>query len=46
LQFKHDMVDTLYKFAKFQYEIGNYSAAAEYLNFVRVLVSTPVYLVL
>ncbi|KAI0224241.1 Eukaryotic translation initiation factor 3 subunit E [Lamellibrachia satsuma] len=35
--FKHEMVDTLYKFAKFQYEIGNYSAAAEYLNFVRVL---------
>ena len=34
------MVDTLFRFAKFQYECGNYSGAAEYLYFVRVLVST------
>lgn len=33
------MVDTLYTYAKFQYECGNYSGAAEYLYFVRVLVS-------
>merc|ERR1711962_157751 len=35
--FKHDMINTLYDYAKFQYECGNYSAAAEYLYFVRVL---------
>ena len=34
------MIDTLYNFAKFQYECGNYSGAAEYLYFVRVLVSS------
>ena len=34
------MIDTLYRYAKFQYECGNYSGAAEYLYFVRVLVST------
>ena len=39
LQFRQDMVDTLYRYAKFQYECGNYSGAAEYLYFVRVLVS-------
>ena len=33
------MLDTLYKYAKFQYECGNYSGTAEYLYFVRVLVS-------
>ena len=33
------MLDTLYTFAKFHYECGNYSGAAEYLYFVRVLVS-------
>lgn len=33
------MLDTLYKYAKFQYECGNYSGAAEYLYFYRVLVS-------
>lgn len=38
LQFKAEMVDTLYNYAKFQYECGNYSAAAEYLYFVRILV--------
>ncbi len=32
------MIDTLYRYAKFQYECGNYSGAAEYLYFVRVLV--------
>lgn len=31
------MLDTLYKYAKFQYECGNYSGAAEYLYFYRVL---------
>jgi len=36
--FRSEMLDTLYKFAKFQYECGNYSGAAEYLYFVRVLV--------
>ncbi|WAR24189.1 EI3EB-like protein [Mya arenaria] len=35
--FKEAMVDTLYNYAKFQYECGNYSAAAEYLYFVRIL---------
>ena len=40
LQIKPEMLDTLYKYAKFQYECGNYSGAAEYLYFYRVLVST------
>lgn len=31
------MVDMLYTYAKFQYECGNYSGAAEYLYFCRVL---------
>merc|ERR1711909_184797 len=35
--FEARMVDTLYNYAKFQYECGNYSGAAEYLYFVRVL---------
>lgn len=35
---KPEMLDTLYKYAKFQYECGNYSGAAEYLYFYRVLV--------
>lgn len=29
---------TLYRYAKFQYECGNYSGAAKYLYFFRVLV--------
>jgi len=33
-----DMIDTLYRFAKFQFECGNYSGSAEYLYIVRVLV--------
>ena len=37
--FKPEMVDKLYAYAKFQYECGTYSGAAEYLYFVRVLVS-------
>jgi len=39
------MIDTLYRFAKFQFECGNYSGSAEYLYIVRVLVcfSTLVY---
>ncbi|XP_013420779.1 eukaryotic translation initiation factor 3 subunit E [Lingula anatina] len=32
-----EMINTLYNFAKFQYECGNYSGAAEYLYFVRAL---------
>ena len=40
LQIKPEMLDTLYKYAKFQYECGNYSGAAEYLYFYRVLVSS------
>ena len=38
------MLDTLYKYAKFQYECGNYSGAAEYLYFYRVLVSVPLFI--
>ena len=38
-QFQGEMLDTLYRFAKFQYDCGNYSGAAEYLYFARVLVS-------
>ncbi|KAL8603517.1 Eukaryotic translation initiation factor 3 subunit E [Nucella lapillus] len=38
--FKQHMLDTLYKYAKFQYECGNYSGTAEYLYFVRVLLPT------
>lgn len=37
-EFHPDMLDTMYKFAKFQFECGNYAAAAEYLYFYRVLV--------
>lgn len=36
--FKLEDLDTLYDYAKFQYECGNYSGAAEYLYFHRVLV--------
>nr|CAG4648590.1 EOG090X0491 [Polyphemus pediculus] len=35
---KPEMLDKLYLFAKFQYECGNYSGAAEYLYFHRFLV--------
>lgn len=38
-QFRQEYLDTLYRYAKFQYECGNYSGAAEYLYFFRVLVS-------
>jgi len=34
-----DMVDVLYKFAKFQYECGNYGAAAQYLSSHRLLIT-------
>uniref|UniRef100_A0A8C7TA43 Eukaryotic translation initiation factor 3 subunit E n=2 Tax=Oncorhynchus TaxID=8016 RepID=A0A8C7TA43_ONCMY len=37
--FRQEYLDTLYRYAKFQYECGNYSGAAEYLYFFRVLVS-------
>ncbi|KAL5017548.1 hypothetical protein ScPMuIL_007137 [Solemya velum] len=36
--FEENDVDTLYNYAKFQYECGNYSGAAEYLYFVRILI--------
>merc|ERR1719509_288390 len=36
--FRPDMIDTCYNFAKFQYECGNYSGASEYLYFHRILV--------
>uniref|UniRef100_A0A665VKC4 Eukaryotic translation initiation factor 3 subunit E n=1 Tax=Echeneis naucrates TaxID=173247 RepID=A0A665VKC4_ECHNA len=38
LKFRQEYLDTLYRYAKFQYECGNYSGAAEYLYFFRVLV--------
>lgn len=34
-----DAVDVLYKLAKFQYECGNYSSAAQYLSSHRILIS-------
>jgi len=34
---KAEMIDTLYKYAKFQYECGNYSGAAEYLSIYQEL---------
>lgn len=37
--FRLEDLDSLYDYAKFQYECGNYSGAAEYLYFHRVLVS-------
>jgi len=36
--FKPEMIDTCYNFAKFQYECGNYSGSAEMLYFHRILV--------
>uniref|UniRef100_A0A8C5KWE4 Eukaryotic translation initiation factor 3 subunit E n=1 Tax=Jaculus jaculus TaxID=51337 RepID=A0A8C5KWE4_JACJA len=36
--FRQEYLDTLYRYAKFQYECGNYSGAAEYLYFFKVLV--------
>lgn len=36
--FHADMLDTLYRYAKFQYECGNYTAAAEYLYYYRLMV--------
>ncbi|XDV40629.1 hypothetical protein PO909_009673 [Leuciscus waleckii] len=38
--FRQEYLDTLYRYAKFQYECGNYSGAAEYLYFFRVLYET------
>lgn len=37
--FKPEMIDTCYNFAKCLYECGNYGDAAEYLYFHRILVS-------
>merc|ERR1719384_2765558 len=39
-EFKPEMIDTCYNFAKFQYECGNYSGASEYLYFHRILVQS------
>merc|ERR1719476_856289 len=36
--FKPEMINVCYNFAKFQYECGNYSGASEYLYFHRILV--------
>merc|ERR1719193_62249 len=38
--FKPELVDTCYKFAKVQYECGNYQGASEYLYFHRILVQS------
>uniref|UniRef100_A0A2K5QR36 Eukaryotic translation initiation factor 3 subunit E n=2 Tax=Platyrrhini TaxID=9479 RepID=A0A2K5QR36_CEBIM len=38
--FRQEYLDTLYRYAKFQYECGNYSGAAEYLYFFRVLMES------
>uniref|UniRef100_A0A2I3TRJ2 Eukaryotic translation initiation factor 3 subunit E N-terminal domain-containing protein n=1 Tax=Pan troglodytes TaxID=9598 RepID=A0A2I3TRJ2_PANTR len=35
--FRQEYLDTFYTYAKFQYECGNYSGAAEYLYFFRVV---------
>jgi translation initiation factor 3 subunit E len=35
--FKMEMLDSLYRFAKFQFECGNYSGSAEYLYIIRIL---------
>jgi translation initiation factor 3 subunit E len=37
-EFKIEMIDSLYKYAKFQYECGNYSAASICLYYYRMLV--------
>ncbi|XP_071496444.1 eukaryotic translation initiation factor 3 subunit E-like [Diadema antillarum] len=37
--FQQEMLNLLYDYAKFQYDCGNYSGAAEYLYFHRTLVS-------
>merc|ERR1719277_2500353 len=39
-EFKPELVDTCYKFAKVQYECGNYQGASEYLYFHRILVQS------
>merc|ERR1719507_2585983 len=38
--FKPEMIDTCYRFAKVQYECGNYFGASEYLYFHRILVQS------
>ncbi|XP_065889534.1 eukaryotic translation initiation factor 3 subunit E-like isoform X1 [Dysidea avara] len=38
-EFQPEMIDTLYDYAKFQYDCGNYSGAGEYLYFYRALAS-------
>uniref|UniRef100_A0A3P8VJE7 Eukaryotic translation initiation factor 3 subunit E n=1 Tax=Cynoglossus semilaevis TaxID=244447 RepID=A0A3P8VJE7_CYNSE len=46
LLFRQEYLDTLYRYAKFQYECGNYSGAAEYLYFFRVLCHSLVLFIL
>ena len=38
MQFTIDMVDTLFKYAKFSYECGNYTAASVCLYYYRNLI--------
>uniref|UniRef100_A0A915MSN3 Eukaryotic translation initiation factor 3 subunit E n=1 Tax=Meloidogyne javanica TaxID=6303 RepID=A0A915MSN3_MELJA len=37
-EFKMEMLDSLYKYAKFLYECGNYLATSTYLEFYRILI--------
>lgn len=37
-QFKPEMLEVVFKYAKFQYECGNYSATADYMYLFRCLV--------
>eukprot|EP01135_Chromosphaera_perkinsii_P006531 Nk52_evm3s539 gene=Nk52_evmTU3s539 len=39
--FKPEMLDTLFDYAKFQFDCGNYSGAAEYLCHFRILSTDP-----
>lgn len=38
LQFTEEMLDSLFRYAKFQYECGNYSAASLCLDYYRNIV--------
>ena len=35
-----EMIDTIYNYAKFQFDCGNYEVAGEYLGFYRMLVAS------
>lgn len=39
--FKPEMLEVLYEFARFQYQVGNYSGAADYLYHYRILSTDP-----